>query len=1093
MRRLNYAAKLCGIWQNLGGGMYSLGIDIGSTTAKFALMDGERLVFSAYERHFSQVRQKACELLERLKENLKDERFTLAISGSAGFGICKATKIDFAQEVFATAEAVKRLEPQASAVIELGGEDAKILFLKGGLEERMNGTCAGGTGAFIDQMITLLGISAEEFDALALSHKKIYPVASRCGVFAKSDVQPLLNQGIAHSDISASIFQAVVDQTIAGLAQGRKIEGRVLFLGGPLFYYKGLQERFKVSLKLGEENAVFPEWARFSVAMGAAIYSQNLTTDYSCSELISILQTAKNAAISDQQKRLPPLFSSKNELKEFRTRHAKADVPRLDENTFSGEVYLGIDCGSTTTKMILIDEKGAILWQFYASNEGNPVAVILRELRGVYEKFGKRIKIRASAVTGYGEELIKAAFCTDLGLVETMAHLKAAEHFEPNVDFVIDIGGQDMKCFYIKNGAVDNILLNEACSSGCGSFIETFAKGVGYNAAEFATLGLESAAPVELGSRCTVFMNSSVKEAQKEGANINDISAGLSMSVVKNAIYKVIRAHSADDLGVKIVCQGGTFLNDAILRAFEREIKREVIRPAIAGLMGAFGAALYAKEWAQNRANSLSSILNLEQLQNFKHKSNPSQCHICGNKCQMTINIFDDASGKSRRMLSGNRCDKPLGKAKSNSGFLPNLYEYKLNKIRALMEQKPHEQSDSVILDSIKETIEEAVQENIKEKFKNSRFKIFKWSTKEREPIGIPLGLNMIENAPFWHAFFNELGFSVIFSEISSRKTYTQGQATIPSDTVCYPAKLMHGHIENLLSRGLKTIFYPCAAYAFADTNVPEVAKYNCPVVAFYPEVLGKNIDSLRGVRFLAPYFGLHRADDFVNKAASFFKKEFGISKSELKKATNAAFAAREKWRDEIVKEGERALKYAVQNNLKCVVLSGRPYHIDPEINHGIDKMLNSLGVVVLSEDALPFADNSDFSDLKVLNQWSYHSRLYNAARRLGSLPNCELVQLVSFGCGIDSITTDEVRDILEASGKFYTQIKIDEISNLGAAKIRVRSLLAAMDLKNAEMAKNAKKLENCENSKSAFFVDSMKSDLIESVRHEIPAFTRMT
>lgn len=981
----------------------SLGIDVGSTTAKVALLDNDEMIFSKYQRHFSKVRESSIEILKELRQKIGNKRFSVAISGSAGFGISKIAGLNFVQEVFATAEAVKRLIPDTDAVIELGGEDAKIIFLSGGLEERMNGSCAGGTGSFIDQMVTLLSVSAEEFDKLSLNCTKIYPVASRCGVFAKTDVQPLLNQGIRKEDISASIFQAVVEQTISGLAQGRKIEGKILFLGGPLFYYKGLQKRFKESLKLSDENAVFPDFAPFAVAIGTAFCGINLANnvDFSCDELIELLESAKNT--KSNNKYLEPLFADKMELELFQKRHSKNKVDEIDITSYRGDAYLGIDCGSTTTKLVLITKNGEILYQYYGSNKGNPINVILDELNKIYDLMGENIRICGSGVTGYGEELIKSAFKIDIGEVETMAHLNAAKFFNPSVDFIIDIGGQDMKCFYIRNNSIDSIMLNEACSSGCGSFIETFAKSMGYGVEDFAKLGIDSTHPVELGSRCTVFMNSSVKEAQKEGADIKDISAGLSISVVKNAIYKVIRAKDADDLGKNIVVQGGTFLNDAILRSFEKEINRTVTRPKIAGLMGAFGMALYARDCGT------SSILKKSELQGFKHTSTPSICNICGNKCQLTINRFSDENGTNRKLISGNRCDKPLG-IKKNMIFLPNLYEFKLNKIKNLNIKMSHDKQTK--------------------QFKGR--------------VGIPLGLNIYENIYFWHEIFSQLGYEVVLSDITTRKTYALGQYSIPSDTACYPAKLLHGHIENLLEKGIDTIFYPCNAYSFDDKGKSS-ANYNCPVVAYYPELLNANIDKLKNIRFLFPYFGLHREDDFIKKAYPFFKKEFNADKKAFKIAVKSAFEKREIHINDVYTQGENALKFAREHNLKCIILSGRPYHIDPEINHGIDKLINSLGVVVLSEDSV----RGEIGKLNILNQWSYHSRLYSAANFATKHDNIELVQLVSFGCGIDSITSDEVRRILEDGNKFYTQIKIDEISNLGAVKIRIRSLLSALDLKN--------------------------------------------
>ena len=996
----------------------TLGIDIGSTTAKVALMDGDEMLFQVYERHYSKVREKSIEIVQKITDIIGDRELKVAISGSAGFGICKATGIDFVQEVFATAGAVRHLVPDADAVIELGGEDAKIIFLTGGTEERMNGSCAGGTGAFIDQMVTLLAITPEEFDEISLKCQKIYPIASRCGVFAKTDVQPLLNQGVNKEDITASIFQAVVDQTITGLARGRKIEGKILFLGGPLFYYKGLQERFAKTLKLDKEHAIFPDFAQYAVAIGVSLQARNLEKTYTCASLIQTLESSKNAASTN--KYLEPLFASQADYDTFIARHESANVKEINidkayaaNNYQKIDVYIGIDCGSTTTKLVMLDSDNAIIYQYYNSNQGNPVAVISSQLTYIYEHFGDKINIKGSAVTGYGEELIKAAFNLDAGLVETMAHLKAAKYFNPKVDFIIDIGGQDMKCFYIKNQTIDSIMLNEACSSGCGSFIETFAKSMGYDIQSFSKLGLESKHPVELGSRCTVFMNSSVKEAQKEGASIEDISAGLSMSVVKNAIYKVIRARDADDLGKQIVVQGGTFLNNAVLRSFEKEIGREVIRPKISGLMGAFGAALYAKALGLEH----SSTMNKEELGQFKHTATASVCKICGNNCHLTINRF----GEGKKFISGNRCDKPLGIKKLL--FLPNLYDYKLNKLKSL-----------------------CAYENMDK------------SRLTKGKIGIPLGLNMYENLPFWHTLLSELGYEVIVSDVSTRKTFALGQHTIPSDTVCYPAKLLHGHIENLLKKGVDKIFYPCMSYSFAGDEKHKDSStnnYNCPVVAYYPELLNANVDALREVKFFYPYFGLHKKDDFRKKGFEFFKKELGVDKKAFLQAVDKAYEVRNEWLSDIKEQGEKALHFARANKLKAIVLCGRPYHIDPEINHGIDKLINSLGLVVLSEDSVDHL--AEAGELHILNQWSYHSRLYNAAAFVSADDNLELVQLVSFGCGIDSITTDVVREILESHGKFYTQLKIDEISNLGAVKIRIRSLLGAMEEKQAQ--KNTKVL----------------------------------
>ncbi|HCC35862.1 MAG TPA: 2-hydroxyglutaryl-CoA dehydratase [Ruminococcaceae bacterium] len=972
------------------GFLLRIGIDIGSTTVKVVLLDdNDKILHKSYERHFSRVREKAAELLKALTPVCAGKEVQVALTGSAGLGVSKASGLDFVQEVFATAGAVERFYPDTDAVIELGGEDAKIIFFTGGLEERMNGSCAGGTGSFIDQMATLLNITVPELDELSARHEKIYSIASRCGVFAKSDIQPLLNQGARKEDIAASILQAVVDQTVAGLAQGRKIAGRVMFLGGPLFFIKGLRDRFVKTLKLDEEHAVFPEDGDCFVGIGAALYAGNLQPRL-FDDVVELLENAMDQ--TGTVGTLPPLFKSKDDYAEFTARHVQADAPRVDPKDYIGDAYLGIDAGSTTTKLALITSDGKILYSYYAPNLGNPIAVVLEQLKKIHEICGEHIKIKGSGVTGYGEELIKNAFQVDIGLVETVAHFSAARHFNKNVDFILDIGGQDMKCFKIRNGAVDSIMLNEACSSGCGSFVETFAKALGYEVAEFAKLGLFARRAVDLGSRCTVFMNSSVKQAQKDGAGVEDISAGLSISIVKNAIYKVIRAARAEELGENIVVQGGTFLNDAVLRSFERELGMNVVRPAIAGIMGAFGAALAAKDAGVKEP----SLIGPDALAAFTHSARPAVCKLCTNRCSLTVNEF--AGG--RKFISGNRCERGAGKKKKVS--LPNLYKYKYDKLRGLA-----------------------------------------GIAGKRGKIGIPMGLNMYENLPFWHAFFTELGFEVVLSPESNRKIYVMGQYTIPSDTVCYPAKLLHGHIEALLDMGIETIFYPCMPYNFDEGNSDN--HYNCPVVAYYPELLAANVDRLHGAKFLMPYFGLHRRKDFIKKAAEYFGGEFNVPEREVRSAAEKAYAAYERYEKDIRDEGERIVKYARERGLPMIVLAGRPYHIDPEINHGIDSMITSFGICVLSEDSV--FHHAAGGKFKVLNQWTYHSRLYRAAEYVAGQEDMQLVQLVSFGCGIDAITGDETREILERSGKLYTQLKIDEIYNLGAVKIRIRSLLAASEI----------------------------------------------
>ena len=973
-----------------------VGIDIGSTTVKVVVLDeNNALLFRSYERHFSKTRERTVETLYAIRDMLKGQTVHMVITGSAGLGVSKASGIDFVQEVYATAAAVQEYHPDTDAVIELGGEDAKIIFFGGALEERMNGSCAGGTGAFIDQMSSLLDVTVGELNELSLRHEKIYPIASRCGVFAKSDIQPILNQGGRKEDLAASIFQAVVDQTVAGLTQGRELKGKIVFLGGPLHFLSGLRQRFVETLQLDADHAVFPEDGDCFAAMGAALCS----TDYTprpFEEYLKLLEESVDAAgVLDV---MPPLFTDQNEYDTFLERHNANHPPEADLSIYSGDAWLGIDAGSTTTKIVLIDPQGGILYNYYHSNLGNPVAIVLEQLQKIYSLCGDRVRIKGSAVTGYGEELIKNAFQCDLGLVETMAHYKAAAHFNPDVDFIIDIGGQDMKCFKIRNGAVDSIMLNEACSSGCGSFIETFAKALDYDIATFSKLGLFSPRPVNLGSRCTVFMNSSVKQAQKDGASVEDISAGLSISIVKNAVYKVIRAASADDLGKHIVVQGGTFLNDAVLRAFEQELGRNVVRPTIAGLMGAFGAALAARDMELER----SSLLSETALHSFSHSAKPATCGLCTNHCSLTVNQFDGG----RRFISGNRCSRPLGKEKQE---LPDLTRYKYQKLRA-MEGKGS-------------------------------------GTGVRGRIGVPFGLNMYENLPFWYEFFTKLNFEVVLSPESSRKLYLKGQHTIPSDTVCYPAKLLHGHVEALVEMGVDAIWYPCMSYNY-DEGIGD-NHYNCPVVAYYPELLAANVPLLKETRFLIPYVGLNRPKDFEKRIAKIMADTFSIPKKESIAATRSAYAAYDAYKKDLWATGQKYITYAREHHLPILVQAGRPYHIDPEINHGINDLIAGQGFVLVSEDAVSHLEG--YESRKVLNQWTFQSRMYNAARYVCTQPDMQLIQLVSFGCGTDAITADEIRAILEDSGKLYTQLKIDDINNLGAVKIRIRSLMAALDARNVQ------------------------------------------
>ena len=967
-----------------------VGIDIGSTTVKVVVLDEHnKLLFRSYERHYSKTRERACQTLRSISEMLAGQQIRVTITGSAGLGVANAAGIDFVQEVYATAAAVNTYIPDTDAVIELGGEDAKIIFFGGALEERMNGSCAGGTGAFIDQMATLMNVSVQELDALSLKHEKIYPIASRCGVFAKSDIQPILNQGGRKEDVAASIFQAVVDQTVAGLTQGRELKGKIVFLGGPLHFLMGLRERFVDTLKLDADHAIFPKDGDCFAAMGAALCAADYATAPFEDVLKKLEESVETTTAVDT---MPPLFNNQEEYDAFCARHNANHPPEVDAKTYTGPAWLGIDAGSTTTKLALITADGGLLYTYYHSNEGNPVAIVLEQLKEIYALCGDRIQIKGAAVTGYGEDLIKNAFSCDLGLVETMAHYKAAAHFRPDVDFIIDIGGQDMKCFKIRNGAVDSIMLNEACSSGCGSFIETFAKALGYNIADFSKLGLFTQKPVNLGSRCTVFMNSSVKQAQKDGASVADISAGLSTSIVKNAIYKVIRAASADDLGEHVVVQGGTFLNDAVLRAFEQELGRNVTRPTIAGLMGAFGAALAARDLHLDH----SSLLTADDLTHFTHKARPATCGLCTNHCSLTVNSFDGG----RRFVSGNRCSRPLGEEPSRQ---PDLMRYKYAKLRAMQGNGAGDGS--------------------------------------RGTMGIPFGLNMYENLPFWFPLLTHLNFRVVLSPESSRKLYLKGQRTIPSDTVCYPAKLLHGHVEALVEAGVDSIFYPCMPYNFDEGKSDN--NYNCPVVAYYPELLAANVPDLKKVRYFNPYFGLHRPRDFAKRAEAWFAEQFQIPKRETAAAVKAAYAAYDDYKNDLRETAQEFIAQARKEERPILIVAGRPYHMDPEINHGINDLITSYGFVLITEDSVAYLE--DKAPRHVLNQWTYHARMYNAARYACTQPDMEVIQLVSFGCGIDAITGDEMRSILEDGGKLYTQLKIDDINNLGAVKIRIRSLMAAI------------------------------------------------
>lgn len=967
---------------------YVIGLDIGSTTIKCVVLDeNNQIVYKSYERHKARVREMAYEKILSLASTLKNSKIKLALSGSAAIGVANVANLTFVQEVFASAYTIRKHLPDSDLAIELGGEDAKIIFLKGALEERMNSSCAGGTGAFIDQMAALLDIDTEEFDKLSLQADQLYPVASRCGVFAKTDIQPLINQGARRENIAASVYQAVVDQTIAGLAQGRSLEGKVVFLGGPLTFLKGLRIRFKETLKLDDEHALFPENGEYYIALGAAYYAEDNAEALDYDELCQRLYQA--SIYKENLQTIDPLFVDEEEYQEFLRLHRINDVSYASLKGYDKEAYLGIDAGSTTTKLVVIDPQCNILYQNYVSSKGNPVNVIQKELIHIYEE-APNIQFKGSCVSGYGEELIKAGFHVDEGIVETQAHYQAAKFFNPDVDFILDIGGQDMKCFKIKDGAIDDIILNEACSSGCGSFLESFANSMSEDIATFAKKGLFAKHPVELGSRCSVFMNSSVKQAQKNGATLEDISAGLAMSIVKNALYKVIRIKNKDEIGQNIVVQGGTFLNDAILRCFERELNRSVIRTSIAELMGAFGAALHALKHKKEK----STLLSEEEVKNLLHTSTAFQCKGCTNHCNLTLNDF----GNGTRQIGGNRCEKPIS-GKKQKEDLPNAYTYKNEALSAYFHREG-----------------------------------------KKGVIGIPRVLNMFEYLPFWATFFEKLGYGIEVSDESTKALYDKGARSIPSDTACYPAKLVHGHIESLQEKNVDMIFYPCMTYSI-DEGISD-NHFSCPVVAYYPELIQANMTL--HVPMLSPYISLNDSKQFQKRIHEEFKKAgLNISKKEIKEASDAAYEEYHAYKKRLVDFGTKAIDFAKQNQKKIIVLVGRPYHIDSLIHHGISDLLQSLGLVVVSEDCLPYLP---YESRKVLNQWTFHARMYNAARIAAQDKDMELIQLVSFGCGIDAITTDEIKSIMKEHDRLYTQIKIDETSNLGAVKIRIRSLLAALE-----------------------------------------------
>lgn len=1002
-----------------------LGLDVGSTTVKLvALNDNNQIIYSKYERHFSDIKYTIVKLLDEAYEKFEKSEITIMVTGSGGLSVSKWLNIPFIQEVIACTNTIEKIIPETDVAIELGGEDAKITYFEGGIDQRMNGTCAGGTGAFIDQMATLLQTDALGLNELSKKHKNIYPIAARCGVFAKTDVQPLLNEGAAKEDVAASIFQAVVNQTISGLACGRPIKGKVAFLGGPLYFLSELRERFIETLKLKDNEIIFPDNSQLFVAEGAALSSK---TEKSL--LFSVLKE-RLAVLKDdgtnEVQRLRPLFKNDEELKVFNERHKQHKVKRKAIETYSGNCFLGIDAGSTTTKAVLVSEEGELLYSFYGSNEGSPLELSIKILKDIYKALPKDVKIVNSAVTGYGEGLIKAALKADIGEVETVAHYKAAEFFQPGVDFILDIGGQDMKCLRVKDGVINSILLNEACSAGCGSFLESFAHSLNMNIKDFAAAALEAENPVDLGSRCTVFMNSKVKQAQKEGAKVADISAGLSYSVIKNALYKVIKIRDPKALGEKIIVQGGTFYNNAVLRSFELISEREAIRPDIAGLMGAFGAALIAKEKFENGYET--TLLAADELDQFQTTVDMRRCGQCGNNCMLTINHFSDG----RQYVTGNRCERGAGHAiKKNE--IPDLYDYKYRRTFAY---KPLSKEEAV-----------------------------------RGTVGIPRVLNIYENYPFWHTFFTNLGFRVELSPRSSKNVYELGIETIPSESVCYPAKISHGHIMSLIKKGIKFIFYPCIPYEKQEDDGAN-NHYNCPIVTSYPETLKNNIDELRNedIIFKNPFLPIFDAKK-LKKGLYKELLEFNISKLEIDRAVDAANLEQGRYKSDIRKKGEEVLQYLKATGRKGIVLSGRPYHVDPEINHGIASLITSFGMAVLTEDSIAHLGKIE-RPLRIVDQWVYHTRLYAAASFVATQENLELIQLNSFGCGLDAVTTDQVQEILEGYKKVYTTIKIDEGNNLGAVRIRIRSLKAAMEERESNGIKPEKVAPN---QKRIVFTEEMK------------------
>ena len=979
---------------------YRAGIDIGSTTVKLVVLDdADEILYGEYRRHQAHTQETLSTLLEEAKKSVGECELQVCITGSGAINLGKALDISFVQEVVAVATALKKCAPQTDVAIELGGEDAKIIYFTGGLEERMNGVCAGGTGSFIDQMASLLQTDAAGLNREAEQYKQIYPIAARCGVFAKTDIQPLINEGATKADLAASIFQAVVNQTISGLACGKPIRGCVAFLGGPLHFLPELKKAFVRTLGLTAETTVDPDHSHLFAAMGAAMES----TEKDTVPIDTLIERLKNGvSISFEMPRLPALFESHAEYEQFCCRHARASVARGELSAYRGNCYLGIDAGSTTTKMALIGENGELLYSYYTNNNGNPIEAAKKGIHELQTLMPGNAKIVRACSTGYGEALLQAAFSLDDGEVETIAHCTAASFFDPKVDCVLDIGGQDMKCIRLKNGAVDSIILNEACSSGCGSFIENFANSLGYTAEEFAQTALFAEHPVDLGTRCTVFMNSNVKQAQKEGASVSDISAGLAYSVIKNALYKVIKLSSAEELGSHIVVQGGTFHNKAVLRAFEEIAGAEVICPDISGVMGAFGAALIARR-NYTGAPTPTKMLSLEQIEALTYSSFTRRCGGCANHCMLTVNVFDG----ERRHITGNRCEKMVGNAERKKAA-PNMVEFKR---RCIFGYEPLAESAAA-----------------------------------RGTIGIPRVLNLYENYPFWATFFKQLHFRVILSPFSSRKIYELGMESIPSESECYPAKLAHGHVQWLINQGIKTIFHPCVFYEHQETLGAQ-NHFNCPIVVSYPENIKNNVEAVTNgaVRYIRPFMAFTDEKTVADRMVKLCREEWNIPAPEVHAAVKAAWAEQQRVKADIRTEGKRLLNQMKHNGECGIVLAGRPYHIDPEINHGIPELIASYGLTVFTEDSLPI-DFEPSRPLRVVDQWVYHSRLYNAAEFVCQHDKLEMIQLNSFGCGLDAVTTDQVSEILEASGKLYTLLKIDEVANLGAVRIRIRSLLSATD-----------------------------------------------